>query len=184
MIHPLGEPSFSAPHHTIQGRREFLQRFELGPGCLSLADLPEGPMASQARDAGVLETLHHPPRAKRVSYLFQSGGPSQLESFDYKPSLVEQNDQQRPDSVRQCQRLTGMTSSQASLPTAGSQFKFAHHVQATTWISELLTHTAQLPDATRLRGLGIDHERPVYNFPERRFRLTDVFGEVIRPWLV
>ena len=183
MIHSLGEPSFSAPHHTIQGRREFLQRVDLGLGSLSLADLLAGPAASQARDAGVLETLHHPPRAKRISYLFQSGGPSQLESFVYKPFLVEQHDQRRPDSVRQCQRLTGMTSSQASLPMAGSQFKFAQHVQATTWISELLNHTAQLPDATRLRGLGIDHERPVYKFPGRRFRLTDVSGEVIRPWL-
>lgn len=183
MIHPLGEPSFSAPHHTIQGRREFLQRVDLGLGSLSLADLLAGPAASQARDAGVLETLHHPLRAKRVSYFFQSGGPSQLESFVYKPFLVEQHDQQRPDSVRQCQRLTGMTSSQASLPMAGPQFKFAQHVQATTWISELLNHTAQLPDATRLRGLGIDHERPVYKFPGRRFRLTDVSGEVIRPWL-
>ena len=183
MIHPLWELSFSAPHHFIQGRREILLRFEPGTGCLSLADLLAGPMASQARDAGVLETLRHPPRAKRVSYFFQSGGPSPLESFDYKPFLVEQNDQQRPDSVRQCQRLTGMTSSQASLPMAGSQFKFAQHVQATTWISELLNHTAQLPDATRLRGLGIDHERPVYKFPGRRFRLTDVSGEVIRPWL-
>ena len=183
MIHPLGEPSFSAPHHTIQGRREFLQRVDLGLGSLSLADLLAGPAASQARDAGVLETLHHPLRAKRVSYFFQSGGPSQLESFVYKPFLVEQHDQRRPDSVRQCQRLTGMTSSQASLPMAGSQFKFAQHVQATTWISELLNHTAQLPDATRLRGLGIDHERPVYKSSGRRFRLTDVFGEVIRPWL-
>lgn len=183
MIHPLGEPSFSAPHHTIQGRREFLQRVDLGLGSLSLADLLAGPAASQARDAGVLETLHHPLRAKRVSYFFQSGGPSPLESFVYKPFLVEQNDQRRPDSVRQCQRLTGMTSSRASFPMAGSQFKFAQHVQATTWISELLNHTAQLPDATRLRGLGIDHERPVYKFPGRRFRLTDVSGEVIRPWL-
>lgn len=183
MIHPVGEPSCSAPHHTIQGRREFLQRVDLGPGSLSLADLLAGPAASQVRDAGVLETLRHPPRAKRVSYFFQSGGPSPLETFDHKPLLVEQHDQRRPDSVRQCQRLTGMTSSRASLPMAGSQFKFAQHVQATTWVSELLTHTAQLPDAARLRGLGIDHERPVYNFPGRRFRLTDVFSEVIRPWL-
>ncbi|MFM8287184.1 MAG: DUF1501 domain-containing protein [Planctomycetaceae bacterium] len=154
MIYSLGGPSDLAPHPATSGRREFLQRFGLGLGSLALADMLAGPAASlgqslgqsPGRDSGVLETLHHVPRAKRVIYLFQSGGPSQLETFDYKPLLVEQNGQQLPDSVRKGQRLTGMTGSQASLPMAGAQFKFAQHGQAGTWISELLPHTAQLAD--------------------------------------
>ncbi|MFM8223807.1 MAG: DUF1501 domain-containing protein, partial [Planctomycetaceae bacterium] len=117
MIYSLGGPSDLAPHPATSGRREFLQRFGLGLGSLALADMLAGPAASlgqslgqsPGRDSGVLETLHHVPRAKRVIYLFQSGGPSQLETFDYKPLLVEQNGQQLPDSVRKGQRLTGMT---------------------------------------------------------------------------
>jgi hypothetical protein len=63
---------------------------------------------------------HIAPRAKRIIYLFQAGGPSQLETFDYKPLLNEQNGEPLPDSVRQGQRLTGMSGNQANLPLAGS----------------------------------------------------------------
>ena len=83
-----------------------------------------------AADRGVLGgQLHLPPKAKRVIYLFMAGGPSQLELFDYKPLLNERNGEQLPDSVRRGQRLTGMSGNQASLPLAGSQFKFAQHGQ-------------------------------------------------------
>ena len=67
------------------------------------------------RTAGVLAAPHHPPKAKRVIYLFMSGGPSQLDLFDYKPLLNEMNGQDLPDSVREGQRLTGMTGNQATL---------------------------------------------------------------------
>ena len=80
-----------------------------------------------------------PPRkAKRVIYLFQSGGPSQIDLFDYKPKLIKETGKELPDSVRKGQRLTGMSGNQASLPLVGSPFKFKRHGRSGQWISELL----------------------------------------------
>src|SRR5262249_24816880 len=70
---------------------------------------------------------HCAPRANRVIYLFQSGAPSQMDLFDYKPKLAELRGSELPDSIRQGQRLTGMTSRQASFPIAPSRFQFAQH---------------------------------------------------------
>jgi hypothetical protein len=81
-----------------------------------------------------------------VIYLFQSGGPSQLETFDYKPILEKMNGEELPDSVRKGQRLTGMSTNQSSLPLAGSQFKFAQYGKNKTWVSELMPHTAEIVD--------------------------------------
>ena len=75
-----------------------------------------------------------------------AGGPSQLETFDYKPLLNERNGQPLPDSVRMGQRLTGMSANQAILPLAGSIFKFAQHGRSGRWVNELLPHTAQVVD--------------------------------------
>ena len=127
-------------------RRRFLSRVGMGLGSIALADLlvPNG--ASAAANRGVLELPHVAPRAKRVIYLFQSGGPSQVDLFDYKPLLNERNGEQLPDSVRQGQRLTGMSSNQSSIPLAGSAFTFARHGKSGHWVSELLPHTAQVVD--------------------------------------
>ena len=93
---------------------------------------------------GILPAPHFPPKANRIIYLFMSGGPSQLETFDYKPLLNQRQGEQLPDSVRMGQRLTGMSGNQASLPLAGSAFKFSQHGPAGAWISELLPHTAKV----------------------------------------
>jgi hypothetical protein len=129
-------------------RRQFLNRFGLGLGGLALADLlgPTSVRAAGDFDHGILGAPHGLPRAKRVIYLFMSGGPSQLETWDYKPLLNERHGQELPDSVRRGQRLTGMSGNQASLPLAGSAFKFARHGKSGTWASELLPHTARLVD--------------------------------------
>ena len=126
-------------------RRELLSRVGMGLGGIALADLI-GPARSALAAGGALTTAHHPPTAKRVIYLFQSGGPSQLETFDYKPILNERRGEPLPDSVRQGQRLTGMSGNQSSLPLAGSIFKFAQHGQSGAWLSELLPHTAKVVD--------------------------------------
>jgi uncharacterized protein (DUF1501 family) len=128
-------------------RRHFLNRVGMGLGGIALADL----LATDCRvDAagtpGTLPTTHYRAKAKRVIYLFQSGGPSQLETFDYKPLLNERQGQQLPDSVRMGQRLTGMSGNQASLPLAGSTFKFNQHGAAGAWLCELLPHTAKVVD--------------------------------------
>ena len=89
---------------------------------------------------------HFPPTAKRVIYLFQSGGPSQMDMFDYKPRLNDLRGTDLPASIRMGQRLTGMTSTQAAFPVAPPMFKFAQHGQSGAWVSELLPHTAKVVD--------------------------------------
>ncbi|MFN0068302.1 MAG: DUF1501 domain-containing protein [Limisphaerales bacterium] len=134
---------------TDLSRRTFLNRFGLGLGGVALAHLlnPPHSLAAAAKDAGVLGgQLHHPARAKRVIYLFMAGGPSQFETWDYKPLLNERNGQELPASVRMGQRLTGMSGNQATLPMAGSAYKFAQHGRNGTWVSELLPYTAKSVD--------------------------------------
>src|SRR5215831_12607726 len=126
-------------------RRHFLSTASLGLGGLALsALLPRALTAGTTR--GALPAPHFRPRAKRVIYLFQSGGPAQQELFDYKPLLNEKNGEQLPDHVRGGQRLTGMSVNQASIPLAGSVFKFARHGKSGAWLSELLPHTAKVVD--------------------------------------
>jgi uncharacterized protein (DUF1501 family) len=128
-------------------RRHFFSRTAVGLGSAALAHLL-APNAAQASAApsGVMTQFHHPPKAKRVIYLFMSGGPSQIDLFDYKPLLNDQHGEELPDSVRQGQRLTGMSGNQATLPLAGSAFKFQQHGQSGAWLSELLPHTAGVAD--------------------------------------
>jgi hypothetical protein len=95
---------------------------------------------------GALPRLHLAPKAKRVIYLFQSGGPSHLDLFDYKPKLQEMNGAELPESVRMGQRLTGMTSGQSKKPIAASIFQFAQHGKNGAWVSDLLPHTARVVD--------------------------------------
>ncbi len=128
-------------------RRQFLNRFGMGLGGIALVDLLGGGARVEAASTpGVLAAPHHTAKAKRIIYLFQSGGPSQLETFDYKPLLNEKQGEQLPESVRMGQRLTGMSGNQATLPLAGSIFKFAQHGQSGAWMSELLPHTAKVAD--------------------------------------
>lgn len=130
-------------------RRLFLGKTAYGIGSLALASLinPFGAFAkNNFRDGGILGKPHFSPKVKRIIYLFQSGGPSQLDLFDYKPLLNKMNGEELPDSVRQGQRVTGMTAGQKSFPLAGAQFDFQQYGQSGTWISELLPYTAQTAD--------------------------------------
>ena len=129
-------------------RRQFLSRSGLGLGTMALASLlhQDCPAADVNPFQGILAAPHFPAKARRIIYLFMSGGPSQLDLFDYKPLLNEKNGQDLPDSVRQGQRLTGMTGHQARLPLAGSLFKFAQHGQSGAWLSDLLPWTAKIAD--------------------------------------
>lgn len=127
-------------------RRDWLNRFGMGLGGVALGHLLSNNAIAAEDPQGVLGAPHFPARAKRVIYLFQSGGPSQMDLFDYKPKLNEMNGERLPDSVRQGQRLTGMSANQTSLPLAGSIFKFAQHGQSGAWFSDLLPHTAAIAD--------------------------------------
>jgi len=121
-------------------RRYFFSRFGLGLGTAALATL--------LKQNGYAQTQlpHFTPKAKRVIYLYQAGGPSQLELFDPKPALEKMRGQDLPESIRMGQRLTGMTAYQSRLPTAPSFYKFAQHGKSGAWLSELLPHTAEVAD--------------------------------------
>ncbi|HEY3132144.1 MAG TPA: DUF1501 domain-containing protein [Acidobacteriota bacterium] len=124
-------------------RRHFLGLSSMGIGRAALASL----LAQDARTDGALSGLpHFLPRAKRVIYLFQHGAPSQLDLFDYKPTLIRHRGTELPDSVRMGQRLTGMTAYQANFPTAPSLFRYQQHGQSGMWLSELIPHTAKVAD--------------------------------------
>ncbi|MEQ9411033.1 MAG: DUF1501 domain-containing protein [Fuerstiella sp.] len=123
-------------------RRDILQQFGMGFGGIALADL----LSSDSRASRAEDFHPRVPRAKRIIYLFQSGGPSQMDLFDYKPLLNEQQGQELPAEVRKGQRLTAMSGNQATLPLVGSPFSFARHGDSGAWLSELLPHTAALAD--------------------------------------
>ncbi len=131
---------------NVQSRRSFLNRFGHGLGGIALADLMSRGRARADVDHGVLVSPHNVAKAKRVIYLFQSGGPSQMDLYDYKPLLNQMHGEELPASVRKGQRLTGMSGNQSSLPLAGSPFKFAQHGQGGAWLSDLLPHTASVAD--------------------------------------
>src|ERR1700728_85228 len=127
-------------------RRHFFGRASTGVGIAALAQLLGQELRAGEATGGLPGIPHFPPTAKRIIYLFQSGGPSQLETFDYKPQLEKWNGTNLPDSIRNGQRLTGMTAAQTSFPVAPSIFKFAQHGQSGTWVSELLPYTAKVVD--------------------------------------
>ena len=140
------------PHLRELSRRAFLGRSSLGLGSLALASLLDERLlaASPARrppHAAACRGLpHFAPRRKRVIYLFQSGGPSQMDLFDEKPKLARLRATELPARIRMGQRLTGMTSRQTSFPVAPSRFRFARHGQSGACLSELLPHTANIAD--------------------------------------
>jgi hypothetical protein len=132
-------------------RRHFLSSAALSLGALGLSQILGIPAQGQAttqhqRIGGLPGVPHFAPKARRIIYLFQSGGPAAQDLFDYKPLLNEKNGESLPDSVRGGQRLTGMSVNQAVLPLAGSVFRFAQHGRSGAWMSELLPHTAKIAD--------------------------------------
>jgi len=131
------------------GRREFLTKSSMGLGAMALSSLST-PALGQVKPAnplnGILGSPHIPATAKRVIFLFQSGGPSQLETFDYKPMLDERHGEELPPSIRGEQRLTGMSAQQTSFPLVRSIFDFKQYGQSGAWVSDLMPHTAKIVD--------------------------------------
>ena len=135
-------------HSLNLNRRKFLSKLSLGIGSVALGSLliPDLFSGKSEEDLMVTGLPQFAPKAKRVIYLFQNGAPSQLDLFDYKPKLQEMFGQDLPASIRQGQRLTGMTADQKKFPLAGSAFKFNQYGEAGAWISELLPHTSRVVD--------------------------------------
>src|SRR5437764_847483 len=131
-------------------RRHFFGTSAAGIGSVALGALLGQPSSFAAQDVtGDISSqsrLQFPPTVKSLIYLFQTCGPAQQDLFDFKPLPNDLNGQQLPDYVRVKQRLTGMSAQQASIPLAGSIFKFARHGQSGAWLSELLPYHRQIVD--------------------------------------
>ncbi len=133
-------------------RRNFLKQAAMGLGSIALGNLltPHSLSAhthiSTSPIEGVLNGGHFPPKAKRVIYLFQSGGPSQIETFDYKPALAHWHGKEIPSYIQQTQRNSGMVSAQSTFPLVQSIFHFQQYGHSGAWVSELFPYTAQVVD--------------------------------------
>ena len=143
---PISNRSF------LLNRRAFLSKTSIGLGTATLSSLL-GIGCFNKKESGNLtlspsevKIPHFAPKAKRVIYLFQSGGPSQLELFDYKPLLEKMRGQDLPESIRKGQRLTGMTSGQKNFPLANSIFQFKQYGKSGAWFSDLLPYTSKIAD--------------------------------------
>ncbi len=160
--------------HEQQSRRNFLSRSSLGLGAAALSSLLTSDKSWAGKEMSPETTglpvgkPHFAPKAKRVIYLFQSGAPSQLELFDYKPKLEEMWGQDLPESIRKGQRLTGMTAGQSKFPLAASAYSFQQHLGGQLWISELLPYISQVAgEATFIRSMyteAINHDPAITFF--------------------
>lgn len=137
----------------LQTRRHFLGRAGKVLGWAAAASLwgdraPRGDnyTATGAKAGDSLKLPNFAPKAKRAIYLFMSGGPSQVDLWDFKPNLAAQYDKDLPDSVRGSQQLTGMTTGQARFPVAPSHWGFKRYGKSGAWVSELLPNTGLIAD--------------------------------------
>lgn len=130
--------------HLHFNRRRFLKGLGFGIGGIALGSLLIPDLfGKRDEETAALGLPHFAPRAKRIIYLFQNGAPSQLDLFDYKPLLNKMQGEDLPASIRNGQRLTGMTANQTKFPLAGSVFQFGQYGPAKAWISELMPYTAK-----------------------------------------
>lgn len=150
-------------YQQSETRRQFFARGKNVVGYAALSSLL-GNSRIWAGDpaAGQLGLPHFPPKVKNIIYLHMVGGPSQMDLFDYKPGMAEWYDKDLPESIRNGQRLTTMTSGQTRFPIAPSKFKFAQHGQCGMWLSELLPYTSKcVDDMAFIRSMhtqAINHE--------------------------
>jgi len=143
-------PEEKKKHPLIENRRQFFSRLSVGIGSVALGSLlvPDLFKGNQTAQEELVNNVlpHFAPKAKRVIYLFQSGAPSQLETFDYKPLLNKMVGQDLPESIRGGQRLTGMTANQDKYPLVGSLTGFNQHGETGAWVSNYFPHMSKIVD--------------------------------------
>ena len=144
-------------------RRVFIQKMGVGTAALSSLLQEDGLAQSSSLP-------HFAPKAKRVIFLFQAGGPAQLDLYDYKPLLNKMRAQNLPDSIRNGQRLTGMSAHQTSFPVAPSAFKFKQHGKSGAWVSELLPNISKIVD--NLTFVKSMHTEQINHDPAVTFAMT------------
>jgi hypothetical protein len=162
-------------YHNNLLRRQFFQGAGLKVGGLAVAAL-SGTRKAQANSAharvhaGLPGLPHFAPKAKRLIYLHMNGAPSQLDLFDYKPQLQSYFDQELPDSVRNNQRITTMTSGQSRFPVAPSRFRFSRCGASGMWMSELVPHMHSIADDITM--LKTVHTEAINHDPACTFVMT------------
>jgi uncharacterized protein (DUF1501 family) len=165
-FNPRPADAFANAMAREESRRQFFARGAQGIGALALSSL------LPAQTSGL---PHFAPKAKRCIYLHLVGAPPQMETFDYKPKMKDMFDKDLPDSIRQGQRLTTMTSGQTRFPIAPSVFNFSQHGKSGAWISELLPYTAKMvDDIAIIRSMhteAINHE-PAITFFQTGFMIA------------
>ena len=163
-----------------ESRRSFLRKSSLGFGSIALSSMlsPGLGMAKKISNPNIFsanDMPHFIPKAKRVIYLFQSGGPSQIETYDYKPLLEKWHGNEIPQSLKQTQRNSGMVQGQSSYPLVKSIFNFKQYGQSGAWVSELFPHTAEIVDELciikSMKTDAINHE-PAVMFVQTGSQLT------------
>ena len=158
-------------HELLQTRRQFFGSTGLRFGAAALAMLQAGKASAASPVHPALPGLpHRKGRAKALIYLHMNGGPSQLDTWDYKPGLAAFFDKDLPESIRRGQRLTTMTSGQGRFPVAPSKFTFRQHGQCGRWVSELLPHTAKIVDDIAL--VKTVHTNAINHDPACTFVMT------------
>ncbi len=134
----------------LMTRRQLFGRTAEGVGVAALSSLLMGEAHADTKAVtglnGALKAYHIPPKVKRVIYLFQSGAPSHIDIFDYKPQMKQYRGMELPASVRMGQRITGMTSGQTAFPVASTAFKFTPQGKSGTYLSELIPHIGSVAD--------------------------------------
>jgi hypothetical protein len=135
-------------YHLLMTRRHMLGRMTAGLGTAALAYLlgnEQARAAQSERFGGLPGVPHFAPKAKRVIYLMQSGAPTHVDLFDYKPGLQRWRGELLPPSVQMGQRLTTMTQSQRQLVLPGIA-PFRRHGKSGAWLCDFLPHTASIAD--------------------------------------
>jgi len=127
-------------------RRQFFGKTAAGLGLAALGSLLNPRLFAAGASQGMLGKPHFPAKAKHVIYLHQSGGPSHIDLFDYKPAMQMHEGKELPAEIRNGQRITGMTSGQKSFPIAPSQWKWQQHGKSGLWLSELLPNIGKIAD--------------------------------------
>ena len=163
-----------------ESRRNFLRKSSLSFGSIALSSMlsPSLGVAKNFSSPNIFSTNglpHFIPKAKRVIYLFQSGGPSQIETYDYKPLLEKWHGNEIPQSLKDTQRNSGMVEGQSSYPLVKSIFNFKQYGQSGAWVSELFPHTAEIVDELciikSMKTDAINHE-PAVMFVQTGSQLT------------
>jgi len=173
---------FNNPHALAMTRRHFFRSTGFSLGATALAALQAQDARADAKAKGdktglnaALPETHFPAKCKHVIYLHMVGGPAQMDLYDYKPKMVAKFGENLPKEIQNGQRLTTMTSGQASFPIAPSKFKFAQQGKCGMWMSELLPHTAKMADdMVFIRSMNteaINHE-PAITFMQTGNQVT------------